>query len=158
VAHYRAYQKAVANASHIVWPTNETVIKVAAMPTLGDPRRWLCVAETDRAVYRYYVKLGDSLSSVHPAWPVDDPYRMGSMPSVERFSIPAGPAEKLVEVAAQDRRAQILLGFARFPVARVADENCLNQTLVQFADVRYTEPGAARGNFSLNVPVDCPAR
>jgi len=92
------------------------------------------------------------------SWPADDPYRMSSIPAVERFAKPTGPAEKLVEAAARDSRAQIFLGFARFPAAKLADENCLSQTLVQFADVRYTEPGSERGSFSLNVPVDCPVR
>jgi hypothetical protein len=38
----------------------------------------------------------------------------------------------------------------------LADESCATQTLVQLADLRYTEPGTSRGNFSLELPVDCP--
>ena len=57
-----------------------------------------------------------------------------------------------------DRRAQEFMLFARFPIAVPTSSDCLGQTLVQFADIRYTEPGAARGAFSVNVPVDCPAR
>ena len=30
---------------------------------------------------------------------------------------------------------------------------CFGETLVQFADLRYTEPGAVRGNFALEIPV-----
>ncbi len=50
------------------------------------------------------------------------------------------------------------MGFARFPVVEVVGEDCVTQTLVQFADLRYTEPGRDRGTFSLEVPVDCPIK
>ena len=59
-----------------------------------------------------------------------------------------------VAQAEADYRAQVFLGFARFPVLQVADPNCTTQTLVQFADLRYTEPGR-NGTFSLEVPVEC---
>ncbi|HKP39204.1 MAG TPA: metal-dependent hydrolase, partial [Pyrinomonadaceae bacterium] len=107
VAQHYAYQEAVANANLIAQPANETVIKVAAMPTLGDPGRWLCVAETDQAMYRYFVKLGQPFSLDEPTWPSNDPYRVPSKPALERFAKPAGPAETLVERASGDRRAQI---------------------------------------------------
>ena len=81
-----------------------------------------------------------------------------AMTALERYEKPTGPSAQLVGVASRDPRAQILLGFARFPIARVESDNCIGQTLVQFADLRYTEPGASRGNFSLSVPVECPAR
>jgi hypothetical protein len=55
-----------------------------------------------------------------------------------------------------DRRTRAFLEFARFPVERVAGGDCATQTLVQFADLRYTEPGKSRGNFSLELPVECP--
>jgi inner membrane protein len=158
VAHHFAFRSAMMNAESIVTPLNEKVIKAAAMPTLGNPRRWLFVAETERAIYRFSVKLGSLKPFDSSPWPDADPYRMPNSPYVERFSKPTGPAAELVDKAEQDRRAQIFLDFARFPVATVADDNCLTQTLVQFADVRYTQPGAARGSFSLDVPVDCPVR
>jgi hypothetical protein len=62
----------------------------------------------------------------------------------------------VIALAERDRRAQILLGFARFPMARVVDHDCLTETLVQFADLRYTEPGRSRGNFRVELPVECP--
>jgi len=37
--------------------------------------------------------------------------------------------------------------FARFPVERVIDSSCATQTLVQFADLRYTEPGKVEGKL-----------
>jgi hypothetical protein len=63
----------------------------------------------------------------------------------------------LRDEALKDRRSQIFMEFARFPVMRI-DPNCVKQTLVQFADLRYTEPGSSRGSFSLDVPVACPPR
>jgi hypothetical protein len=58
----------------------------------------------------------------------------------------------------KDRRAEALLRFARFPIEHVNADNCVGQALVQFADLRYTEPGRGRANFSVNIPVDCPSR
>ena len=75
-----------------------------------------------------------------------------------RYAKPKGPAEALVKMGEADRRARTLLDFARFPIAAVDGDTCVGQTLVQFADLRYTEPGRERGNFSVNVSVDCPAR
>jgi inner membrane protein len=154
VAHHFVYQSAIKYAGLFVDP-NEKVLKAAAMPTLGSPRRWLCVIETDRAIYRFSTSLGsrNPLGGTSP----NDPHRMVTMPGVQRFPKPVGSSAKLVDLASQDRRARIFLDFARFPAAEVNDQNCLGQTLVQFADVRYTEPGSGRGSFSLNVPVDCPA-
>lgn len=153
---------------------NERVLRVAAMPTLANPLRWSCVAETDRAIYRYFVSLADS-SSRSPAIvngyrgnspdPSPSPptgsngYEHNSPESLfKRYEKPTGRAAELSAVAAEDRRAKILLNFARFPIARVQDENCLSQAIVQIADLRYTEPGATRGTFSLNVPVECASK
>jgi hypothetical protein len=85
-----------------------------------------------------------------------DGIKTDSPAGIERFEKPKDRAAEIIAGASRDRRAQILLGFARFPFAQVQDENCVSQTLVQFADLRYTEPRASRGSFSLNVSVDCP--
>jgi len=51
----------------------------------------------------------------------------------------------------------VFLGFARFPVFRLVGADCATQTVVQIADLRYTEPGQQRGGtFSLDVPIACP--
>ena len=157
VAHHFAFQSAIKYAGLFVDPVNERVVKAAAMPTLGSPRRWVCVIETDQAIYRFAIKLGSLSPFDGRNSPTSDPYRMPTMPAVQRFPKPSGGAEKYVGLAEEDRRAQIFLNFARFPVAEVKDDNCLSQTLVQFADVRYTEPGSGRGGFSVDIPVDCPA-
>jgi hypothetical protein len=112
---------------------------------LANPFEWLCVFETSRATYKFNLSLLRNLPPLQP---------------VARFEKPSGAASSAVEQAERDERAQIFLGFARFPGMRVVGEDCATQTLVQFADLRYTEPGkvpgGGRGTFSLEVPVDCP--
>ena len=139
--HHAAYQIAFTRANQLAAENAEHLIRVVAMPTAANPLRWQSVAETDQAIYRFFVGVAAQPST-----------------SPERFEKPSGLSEQLVSAASLDPRAQVLLGFARFPLAQVESENCIGQTLVQFADLRYTEPGGSRGNFSLSVPVDCPAR
>ena len=149
-AHRAAYHNAEAKATAIALQRSERFIRVAAMPTAANPFRWLCIAETDQAMYRFFVGVGDQSAELNKV--------SADLPTpIERYEKPTGQAERLVAAASLDPRAQILLGFARFPIARVEGDDCTGQALVQFADLRYTEPGASRGNFSLSVPVDCPA-
>jgi hypothetical protein len=110
------------------------------MPTLANPFDWQCVAETERAAYRFEVSLIGRPKAQSPV-------------RYERADTSAAPA---VALALQDSRAKVFLGFARFPVASVeGDANCLTEALVQLADLRYTQPGSQRGMFSLDLPVDC---
>jgi inner membrane protein len=139
--HHAAYENAFTRAEQLAAKNGELLLRVAAMPTAANPLRWQSVAETDRAIYRFFVGVATQPST-----------------SPERYEKPSGLSDQVVSAASLDPRAQVLLGFARFPLARVESENCIGQTLVQFADLRYTEPGGSRGNFSLNVPVECPAR
>lgn len=141
ILHSFALDKARLAAAIIANQNGESITDVAAMPVLANPFYWQCVAETERAAYRFELsltgRLEDRLQPIR-----HDRADTSSDPAVER--------------ASRDSRAQIFLGFARFPVARVAgDRNCLTETLVQFADLRYTQPGSQRGTFSLEVPVDC---
>ena len=134
-------------AQRLARERHEYFIRTAAMPTAANPFRWLCVAETDTAMYRFSLR-SDS-----------DGVKSCLVSAVDRFEKPAGRNTQLVASASRDPRAQILLGFARFPIEKVEDSNCLEQTLVHFADLRYTEPGGpARGNFALDVPVECDTR
>ncbi len=141
LVHHAAYENAFRRADRLAAENGEHLVRVAAMPTAANPLRWQSVAETDRAIYRFFVSVAAQPST-----------------SPERYEKPSGLSEQLVSEASLDPRAQVLLGFARFPLAQSESENCIGQTLVQFADLRYTEPGGSRGNFSLNVPVECPAR
>jgi hypothetical protein len=144
--HRAAYANTLVIAGDVANRQGEKFIRAATMPTLATPLRWLAVAETDRAIYRFPVGVsGKSLDR-------------SSADRIDRFEKPTGRADEIAIEAEADRRAQVLLGFARFPLAKVSDTNCTGRTLVQIADLRYTEPGAARGNFAVNIPVDCPAR
>jgi len=75
-----------------------------------------------------------------------------------RYKKPEGADAEAAAQAERDGRSEVFLGFARFPVVHVVGEDCVTQTLVEFADLRYTEPGQGRGTFSLDVPVDCPVQ
>jgi inner membrane protein len=144
------HRSAVANtnsiAERIARGRGEQLLRTAAMPTAASAFRWQSVAETDQAMYRFMVRTGNASSAD------------SADGTVTRFVKPNAKDAALVKIAEQDRRAQTLLDFARFPLAQVDGDNCIGQTLVQFADLRYTEPGRERANFSVNIPVDCPSR
>jgi inner membrane protein len=142
ITHVFALREANLQAADIAASRAEQLIRVAAMPTLANPTEWLSISETDRATYKFQVSL------LRDA---------GSNASIARFEKPTGSSAEVIAKAERDSRAQIFLGFARFPGFRVVGEDCLTQTIVQFADLRYTEPGKGRGTFSLDLPVDCPA-
>jgi inner membrane protein len=138
--HQVALGRAEAQAMTLSRPQGEQVVRVAAMPTVANPTAWLCVFETERATYKFDLSLFGKSEAIN----------------LKRFDKPAGRAAEVIGAAENDRRAQIFLGFARFPGIRVVDESCATQTLVQFADLRYTEPGRGTGTFSLELPVQCP--
>lgn len=128
-------------AATIATQNGERVTDVAAMPTLANPFRWQGVVKTDRAAYRFDVSLPDGARE------------LAGLVRHERADPSGSP---FVARAVQDRRARIFLGFARFPVVRVVGADCMSETVVQLADLRYTEPGSSRGTFALEVPVECP--
>ena len=140
--HAVALRRAEFHAGEIASKYSEQVVKLAAMPMFGNPTKWLCNLETDRARYRFSV-----------SWPGGEI----DLADAARYEKPAGKTAQLVAEASRNRPAEVFLGFARFPVTRVVDEDCVTRTIVQFADLRYTEPGQVRGMFSLNVPLECPA-
>jgi inner membrane protein len=146
--HGRALARAQAVAGAQAARQNESVLRVAAMPSLADPTRWRVLAETNNAVYRFETSLLARVEAEQDA-----------PAGLARFEKPQGEAAELASRAAADERAQIFLDFARFPAVRVETQNCVAACLVQFADLRFTEPGASRrgGNFSLEVSVP-PAR
>lgn len=140
-AHSRALASGYSQATNIVLPSGEPIRRLAVMPTLASPLHWDCVFETDRATYRFALRL---MSDNFPRT------------RVVRYDKPSGPLAEVMENVSQDRPVQIFLGFARFPVARLADPGCTAETLLQLADLRYTEPGSRRGTFTLEQPVSCP--
>ncbi len=141
VLHTLAVRETRLAAAAIASQNGESVTDLAAMPTLANPFQWQCVVETERAAYRFDLSLLKSNRDYS---------------NLVRHGRADIPTSAIVGRAETDWRAQIFLGFARFPVVRVADPDCVTQTLVQFADLRYTEPGKSRGTFTLDLPVDCP--
>jgi inner membrane protein len=137
--HSRAVSLAYRSAEMIA--PEESVSRLAVMPTLANPRHWDCVFETDKATYRFRLRFL-TLSYPHS--------------QVVRYEKPSGDLAKALETVSRERPAQVFLGFARFPVAKLADPDCVTQTLVQLADLRYTEPGSSRGSFAVELPVECP--
>jgi len=141
-AHARAVAHGTEEAQRIVSSSGETIARLAAMPTLAHPLRWDCVFETDKATYRFRVALN------------------GATPDgrIVRYAKPSGPVAAALDEVSGQKPARVFLGFARFPVAQLSDPSCTTQTLLQLADLRYTEPGNRRGTFSVELPVDCPDR
>jgi inner membrane protein len=138
-AHSRALARGNEEAAKMAIANGETVVRVAAMPRLANPFRWDCVFETDRAMYRFDLGLLNDGAR--------DPVR---------YEKPGPELTEVVDYVAVQRSARIFLNFARFPVMKVEDPGCTTRTLVQLADLRYTEPGRSRGTFSLELPIDCP--
>lgn len=138
LAHAQALARGYELASGLVYP-NESISRLAAMPTLANPLAWDCVFETEKATYRFMLNLDQTPAT-----------------RIVRYEKPFGKLETALRQVSTDRRTEIFLGFARFPVVRLADPDCTTQTLVQLADLRYTEPGRSRGTFSLELPIDCP--
>src|SRR5215213_2628655 len=138
-AHSRAITRGNEEAAKMVSANGETIARLAAMPRLANPFRWDCVFETDRAMYRFDFGLLDE----------------GAENAV-RYEKPGPELNGVVDYVTQQRSAQIFLNFARFTVMNIADPGCTTSTLVQLADLRYTEPGRSRGSFALELPIDCP--
>lgn len=143
VLHAHALRQAQAVAQDLAGPGGETVMRVAAMPSFANPLEWVCVADTGRAMYRFSVSVTG-----------EDANREAARRGAQRFEKPQGPALELVARAAADPRAEVFLNFSRFPATYIR-RGCLGATIVQFADLRFTEPGSRepRGSFSLDVSV-----
>lgn len=141
IAHSRAISVASQHAAAIAIENQESVTRLAVMPTLANPFKWDCAFQTDGATYRFSLAIIDHSRSS----------------SVIRYPKPTGQLAAAIEQISQDRRLRIFLDFARFPVARLQDPACTTQTLVQFADLRYTEPGRRRATFTIDLPVNCQA-
>jgi len=156
LAHRSALKAATSVANRAASQANERVFRVVAMPTLANPARWFCVAETDQAIYRFNVELGDRAS--YDSLKIVDGYQTDAPEAIERYAKPSDRNAEIASVASQDRRARLLLDFARFPIAHIPQQDCVSETIVQMSDLRYTKPGASRGTFSLNVPVECPSK
>jgi hypothetical protein len=140
VAHRRAVSIATSEASAIAIQNQESVARLAVMPTLANPFRWDSTFETNGATYRFRLGLLENSRTTE---------------QLIRYPKPEGELAAAIQQISEDRRLKIFLDFARFPVARLRDPGCATDTLVQFADLRYTEPGRQRASFTIDLPVDC---
>lgn len=141
-AHARALARGGEAAAMLAGSNGEAVARLAAMPRLANPFRWDCVFETDRATYRFDIGVMESMPARNAV----------------RYPKPDSELKRIIEPALRERPAQVFLGFARFPVVQLSDPGCTTRTLVQLADLRYTEPGRSRGSFSLELPIECPTQ
>ena len=143
VVQARARREAEVMARGLVHPKGERVLRVAATPVLADPLTWRCIAEAERSTFRFDMKLGTVFFE--------------DARNVVSYDKPTGEDEEVVRRASEDAAARVLLDFARFPVARVRRTERAGW-VVQFADLRYTEPGLRSrvGGFALDVPVETP--
>jgi hypothetical protein len=114
------------------------------MPMLADPLTWRCLAETDRSTTRFDIGLGRT--------------NLDDLRNLVSYARLAGAEAGAAGLAARDENARALLDFARFPVARARRAGS-GGWLVQFADLRYVEPGgpARPGGFALDVRVGASA-
>jgi inner membrane protein len=140
LTHSRAFARAQHVASQYAAAEGASVLKVAAMPMPADPLTWRCAAETERATYRFDVSLleGDA----------------GARRNERRYDKPRGATAEAVRRAADDPRARVFLGFSRFPVA-TARRGAGGETIIQFVDIRFTEPSdrARSDSFTVEIPV-----
>ena len=140
VAHRQAVSIARNQANAIASQYQEALARLAVMPTLANPFRWDSTFETNGATYRFRLGILENA---------------GTIDRLIRYPKPEGELAAAIQQIAEDRRLKIFLDFARFPVARLQDPACTEETLVQFADLRYTEPGRQRASFTIELPVDC---
>lgn len=145
LVHARALERGRLVAADLAYGRGERLGHLAAMPVLADPLTWRYAFETERATWRFDYKI----TSV-----VIDTVEESDVRNLVRVEKPAGADAALVGRAARDERARVLLDFARFPAVRLR-RGCVGEVLVQFSDLRFTEPGrdARGGSFSLEVPV-----
>lgn len=136
----RAYREAALLSDGLARQGGESLMRVAATPTLANPFTWRCLAETDRSTMRFDLPLGDIyFENLRGQVFVDKP-------SAEESAV--------VERASREEAARVLLNFSRFPVARVVRDERGGGWVVQFADLRFTEPSERAASFAaLNVPV-----
>jgi inner membrane protein len=139
VIHNFALTKAGNIANQLSSPKNERIEKLAIFPSFASATKWRGMAETDRATYRFDFSLLASSNSIE------------NSSTFLRIQKPVGKESEWVKEASKDWRAKILLNFSRFPVA-VIKSDPIEGLVVQFADLRYTEPNKG-GRVSLEIKI-----
>lgn len=140
----RARGEAELLAAGLAAQDGQRLLRAAATPVLADPLTWRCLADADRSTFRFDMRLGTVFFE--------------DLRNFAVYAKPSGEDAEAVGRASSGEAARVLLDFARFPVARVVRGGGAGGWVVQFADLRYTEPGsrARVGGFALDVPVAAP--
>jgi len=99
----------------------EHVVRVAAIPTVGDLSTWRGLAESERSVYRFAIPLGAA-----PEGPV------------ERFRSVRDPGVSALARADTAPLTRAFLSFARFVAVEVGTED--GRRVLLLADPRYNNP------------------
>ena len=136
VLHQRALSRARTVAERTAGEHAERVVRVAAIPTVGDLSTWRGLAETERSVYRFAVPLGAA-----------------SEGPVERFRSVRDPAVDALAQADTARLTRAFLSFARFAAAEVGTED--GRRVLLLADPRYdkAQPDQPR-TWPVREPLD----
>lgn len=140
--HQRAL-RVVENAMRVAVIDNSAgTTRYAAMPTLGHPWRWRAVVDTTGETYRFDLNLLI-------------PGGMLEKGGFETFIKPAGQQAATVDAARNDPRATAFLEFSRFPAISIR-RHCSEALLVQFTDLRFSEPdnNTEDNSFKVNVVVE----
>src|SRR5882672_12759808 len=87
--HQAALRDASQLANQISSARGEQFIRAAAMPTVANPFRWLCVAETDRAMYRFFVGVGPGRFP-NDLTAIVDGKGTNTLSGIERYEKPSG--------------------------------------------------------------------
>ncbi len=119
--HQHALARARAVAELTAGGDGERVLRVAAIPTLGDLSTWRGLADTERSVYRFAIPLGRP-----------------SPAAVERFASLRDPALGAPALGATTPLTRAFVSFARFGAVEVATEGARRVLLL--ADLRYDNP------------------
>jgi membrane-bound metal-dependent hydrolase YbcI (DUF457 family) len=122
LVHHYAVGKTQDTARGLAGEAGEQIIRVAAIPTIGDLSTWRGLVETDRSIYRFPVRLSDEAAvqterfATLQAVRTDSPPAVWSDPSIRAFLTFARFVAGSVE---QDHGQRvILLADLRFDIAR----------------------------------------
>jgi len=121
VLHQRAVARARTVAARAASERGERVVRVAAIPTVGDLSTWRGLAESERSVYRFAIPLGAA-----------------SEGPIERFRSVHDPAVSALARADTAPLTRAFLSFARFVAVEVGTED--GRRVLLLADPRYNNP------------------
>ena len=121
VLHEDAVARARTVAARVAGERGEHVVRVAAIPTVGDLSTWRGLAESERSVYRFAIPLGAA-----PEGPV------------ERFRSVHDPAVSALAGTDRAPLTRAFLSFARFVAVDIDTEG--GRPVLLLADPRYNNP------------------